>query len=52
MGRVKKCKTYKLRLAPHLTFSISQKEFYIIKVLRKIFLNIEEGTKNINYDKS
>jgi len=51
-GRIKNCKTSKLRQAPHLTFSISQKEFYIIKELRRIFLNQEVGFKNINYDKS
>lgn len=52
-GRVKNCWSSKLRRAPHLTFQISQKEFYIIKVLRDIFLS-KEGSdlKNINYDKS
>jgi hypothetical protein len=38
-GRVKSCRTSKLRRAPHLTFQISQKELYIIKSLRDIFLN-------------
>ena len=52
-GRVKSCLTSKLRKAPHLTFQISQKEFYIIKTIRNIFLN-KNGLdlKNINYDKS
>lgn len=39
-GRVKSCLTSKLKRAPHLTFQISQKEFYIIKILRDIFLNV------------
>jgi Proton-conducting membrane transporter/NADH-Ubiquinone oxidoreductase (complex I), chain 5 N-terminus/LAGLIDADG endonuclease len=51
-GRVKKCKTYKLKQGPHLTFSISQKELYIIKELRKIIINEETGFKNIKFDKS
>ena len=52
-GRVKSCKTSKLRKAPHLTFSVSQKEFYIIKVLREVFLGVNgSDLKNIKYDKS
>ena len=51
-GRVKKCITYKLKKGPHLTFSVSQKELYIIKELRRILINEEFGFKNINYDKS
>lgn len=52
-GRVKSCLTSKLRKAPHLTFSVSQKEFYILKLLREVFLN-EKGSdlKNLKYDKS
>jgi hypothetical protein len=51
-GRVKKCRTYKLRQGPHLTFSISQKELYIIKVLRYVILNENYELRNIKYDKS
>jgi hypothetical protein len=51
-GRVKKCRTYKLRQGPHLTFSISQKELYIIKILKSIILKENDGFKNIKYDKS
>lgn len=52
-GRVKSCRTSKLRRAPHLTFQISQKELYIIKSLRDIFLNqCNSELNNINYDKS
>lgn len=51
-GRVKKCRTYKFKKGPHLTFSISQKELYIIKELRRVLINEEFGLKNINYDKS
>ena len=52
-GRVKHCLTSKLRRAPHLTFSVSQKEFYIIEILRNVFLgNKESNLKNIKYDKS
>nr|UYR51031.1 hypothetical protein [Morchella crassipes] len=39
--------------ASHLTFSVSQKEFYIINLLREVFLNVKESDlKNIKYDKS
>ena len=52
-GRVKTCLTSQLRKAPHLTFQISQKELYIIKKLRLVFLNQNgEDLKNIKYDKS
>jgi hypothetical protein len=53
-SRVKECKTSKIGRAPHLTFSISQKELYIIKVLRDLFLNpIDKSSYvNIKYDKS
>ena len=57
-GRVKSCWTSRLRRAPHLTFQVSQKEIYIIKIIRDIFL-VSEGLvaqnnsdlKNIKYDK-
>ena len=52
-GRVKNCWSSKLKRAPHLTFQISQKEFYIIKILRDLFLNKDSfDLKNIKYDKS
>jgi hypothetical protein len=52
-GRVKVCRTSKLRKAPHLTFQVSQKEFEILKTIRAIFLNHDGlDLKNINYDKS
>lgn len=55
-GRVKDCKTSKLKRAPHLTFAISQKELYIIKLLREVFLNVvpckTHDLLNIKYDKS
>lgn len=63
-GRVKNCRTSRLKRAPHLTFQVSQKEFYIIETLRDIFLeqgvaeldltgNIpNKSLKNINYNKS
>ena len=52
-GRVKSCSTSKLRKAPHLTFQVSQKEYYIIKTLRDIFLNTDTlDLKNVRYDKS
>lgn len=41
-GRVKSCWTSKLKRAPHLTFQINQKELYIIKILRDIFLNVSQ----------
>ena len=45
--------TSKLKRAPHLTFQVSQKEFYIVKTLPGIFLNqYGSDLKNINYDKS
>lgn len=53
-GRVKSCLTSKLKRAPHLTFQVSQKEIYIIKTLRDIFLcikNEDTDFKNIKYDK-
>lgn len=46
-GRVKSCLTSKLKRAPHLTFQISQKEFYIIKILRDIFINISQPSAYI-----
>lgn len=49
-GRVKFCKTSKLGKAPHLTFSLSQKEYSILSNIRELFLSTT--TKNIRYDKS
>lgn len=52
-GRVKSCLTS--RRAPHLTFQVSQKEIYIIKTIRDIFLGVAQNNsdlKNIKYDKS
>lgn len=54
-GRVKSCLTSRLRKAPHLTFQVSQKEIYIVKTIRDIFLDIDQNNsdlKNIKYDKS
>jgi hypothetical protein len=57
-GRVKSCLTSRLTIAPHLTFQVSQKEIYIIKIIRDIFLVYEgldeknSDLKNIKYDKS
>lgn len=52
-GRVKNCLTSKFKRAPLLTFQITQKEMYIIKTLRDIFLNPNNlDLKNIKYDKS
>jgi len=53
-GRVKSCLTSRLRRAPHLTFQVSQKEIYIVKTIRDIFLDIDANNsslKNIKYDK-
>ena len=53
-GRVKSSLTSRLRKAPHLTFQVSQKEIYIVKTIRNIFLNIDPNNsdlKNIKYDK-
>lgn len=50
LGRVKNCRTSKLKEAPHLTFSISQKEDNILKDIRFLFLG--ETSKNLRYDKS
>lgn len=54
-GRVKSCLTSRLRRAPHLTFQVSQKEIYIVKTIRDIFLYIDQNNsdlKNIKYDKA
>ena len=37
-GRVKYCRTSRLKRAPHLTFSLSQKEFSILFNIRELFL--------------
>lgn len=50
IGRVKSCRTSKLREAPHLTFSLGQKEYYILSKIRELFLT--NLTKNLRYDKS
>ena len=50
-GRVKSCHTSKLRKAPHLSFEVCQKEFYIVQCIRDIFLNSSSSDlKNIKYD--
>lgn len=46
-GRVKSCLTSKLKKAPHLTFQVSQKEIYIIKIIRDIFL-VYKSQSNFN----
>lgn len=53
-GMGKNCLTSRLKKAPYLTFQIAQKDIYIIKTLRDIFLCLEGKTdlKNIKYDKS
>jgi len=48
-GRVKYCRTSKLKKAPHLALTIGQKEFYILSIIRNIFIT---SNKNISYDKS
>ena len=48
-GRVKYCRTSKLRKAPHLSLTISQKEFYILYLIKNLFVN---GEKCISFDKS
>lgn len=49
-GRLKSCKTSKLKKAPHLTLSISQKEFYILNLIKELFSPLKFN--NIRYDKS
>jgi len=51
-SRVKSCLTSKLKRAPHLTYQITQKEFYIIKTIKLLFLEDSGSLKNITYDKS
>jgi len=61
-GRVKYCRTSQFKKAPHLTFSLSQKEFSILFNIRELFLpynsfeitipQIPTSQKNIRYDKS
>jgi LAGLIDADG endonuclease len=48
-GRVKYCRTSKIKKAPHLSLSITQKEFYILSLIRNLFVN---NNKCISYDKS
>nr|YP_008965378.1 GIYYIG [Rhynchosporium commune]AHC02364.1 GIYYIG [Rhynchosporium commune] len=50
-GRVKSCLTSKLKRAPPLTFQITPKEFYIIKILRDIFLNLSQPSASTCEDK-
>lgn len=51
IGRVKHCHSSKLRRVPHLTLSISQKEYYILSKIRELFTTVG-CSKNIRYDKS
>lgn len=52
-GRVKPCVTSKLKRAPLLTFQVSQKELEIIKIIKSLFLSLDNlDNKNIKYDKS
>jgi hypothetical protein len=48
-GRIKYCKTSKLRKAPHLSLTIGQKEQYILSDIRELFV---KNNKCISYDKS
>ena len=50
IARVKNCKTSKLKKAPHLCFSITQKQPDILIIIRYLFLGKTE--KNIRHDKS
>lgn len=50
---IKSSLTYKLKIAPYLTFQIYNKEIYIIKTLRNIFLyKNNSDLNNIKYDNS
>nr|YP_009574398.1 hypothetical protein [Arthrobotrys musiformis]QBM31515.1 hypothetical protein [Arthrobotrys musiformis]QBM31665.1 hypothetical protein [Arthrobotrys musiformis] len=52
-GRIKNCKKNKFNKVPYLSFSIKYNEFYIIKLLRDVFLNTQKkNLNNIKYDKS
>jgi hypothetical protein len=44
-GRVKICLRSKLKIAPHLTFQISQKEFYLCKARLLVLLCAQRSTK-------
>jgi LAGLIDADG endonuclease len=48
-GRIKYCRTSRLRKAPHLSLTISQKEYFILGLIRKLFVNDD---RCISYDKS
>lgn len=48
-GRIKYCKTSKLRKAPHLALTIGQKEQFILSDIRVLFV---KNNKCISYDKS
>lgn len=41
-GRIKNCKKNKFNKVPYLSFSIEYNEFYIIKLLRDVFLNTQK----------
>jgi LAGLIDADG endonuclease len=48
-GRVKYCRTSKLKKAPHLALTIGQKELYILSLIRDLFV---KENKCISFDKS
>lgn len=48
-GRVKYCRTSKLKKALHLSLTLCQKEHYILLLIRKLFIT---ENKCISYDKS
>ena len=48
-GRIKYCRTSILRKAPHLSLTICQKEYFILSLIRKLFIDKD---KCISYDKS
>jgi len=48
-GRVKYCRTSKLKKAPHLSLTISQKELYILSLIGEVFNYKDKG---ISFDKS
>ena len=48
-GRIKYCRTSKLKKAPHLSFTIAQKELYNLTFIRDLFV---KNNKCISFDKS
>jgi hypothetical protein len=48
-GRIKYCRTSKLKRAPYLSLTIAQKEQLILSEIRELFVN---NNKCISYDKS